>query len=138
MGLLTFFAIALAVLCYVLFHYSVWLSLAVALVYFIITFYLLVYISIYMKGGYSGFVPLVPFYSQYAYYDIAVGNGWKFLFLLIPVFGIFYFLYVNYKLGKVFVKMDGLHCFSLLSYYQLLLLVIGLFIKVMEKDINAM
>lgn len=104
LGLLTFFAIALAVLCYVLFHYSVWLSLAVALVYFIITFYLLVYISIYMKGGYSGFVPLVPFYSQYAYYDIAVGNGWKFLFLLIPVFGIFYFLYVNYKLGKVFGK----------------------------------
>ena len=32
-----------------------------------------------MKGGYSGFTPIIPFYSQYAYYDIAVGNGWKFL-----------------------------------------------------------
>ena len=104
LGLLTFVAIILAILCYTLFQYSVWLSLAAALVYFIITFYLLVNISIYMKGGYSGFVPLVPFYSQYAYYDIAVGNGWKFLLLLIPIFGIFYALYANYKLGKVFGK----------------------------------
>lgn len=104
LGLLTFVAIVLAVLCYTLFQYSVWLSLAVAFVYFIITFYLLVNISIYMKGGYSGFAPLVPFYSQYAYYDIALGNGWKFLFLFIPIFGIFYAFYVNYKLGKVFGK----------------------------------
>lgn len=103
-GLLFLMAILLGCLCYFGFNYSISLSLVVAIVYFLITFFVLSGICIYMKGGYSGFVPLIPFYSQYAYCDIALGNGWLFLLTLIPIFGLFYAFYINYRLGKVFGK----------------------------------
>ena len=104
LGLLTVVTLVLAALGYFIFQFSVVLTLAVAIVYFIYTFYIIVNSCIYMKGGYSGFVPIIPFYNLYAYFDIAVGNGWKFLFLFIPIFNIFYGFYVNYRFGKVFGK----------------------------------
>lgn len=103
-GLELLMAILLGALCYFGFNYSINLSLVVAIVYFFITFFVLSGICIYMKGGYSGFVPLIPFYSQYAYCDIALGNGWLFFLTLIPIFGLFYALYINYRLGKAFGK----------------------------------
>lgn len=111
LGLLTIVAIVMAVLCYFIFHFSILLSLVFALCYFIITFYLIVNSCIYMKGGYSGFTPIIPFYSQYAYYDIAFGNGWLFLISLIPIVNIFYGFYANYKIGKVYGKSGWLTLF---------------------------
>lgn len=109
--LLLLITIILGLLAYFWLNYSISFILAICVIYFLLSFYVIVSSLIYMKGGYSGFVPIVPFYSQYAYYDIAVGNGWKFLFLLIPVFGLFYGMYVNYRLGKVFNKNGWLTLF---------------------------
>ena len=89
-------------------YFSISLSILISLIYFFICFFLLANISIYMKGGYSGFAPLIPFYNLYAYYDIALGNGWLFLLTFIPIFGVFYQLYANYKLGKVFGRSGWL------------------------------
>lgn len=109
--LLLLITIILGLLAYFWLNYSISFILAICVIYFLLSFYVIVSSLIYMKGGYSGFVPIVPFYSQYAYYDIAVGNGWKFLFLFIPIFGFFYGMYANYRLGKVFNKNGWLTLF---------------------------
>lgn len=109
--LLLLFTIILGGLAYFWLNYSLSFLFVVCIIYFIVTFFIIVNSAIYMKGGYSGFTPLIPFYSQYAYFDIAVGNGWKFLFLLIPIFGEIYALYANYRLGRVFGKSGWLTLF---------------------------
>lgn len=109
--LLLLITILLGLLAYFWLSYSISFILAVCIIYFLLSFYVIVSSLIYMKGGYSGFAPIVPFYSQYAYYDIVVGNGWKFLFLFIPIFGFFYGMYANYRLGKVFNKNGWLTLF---------------------------
>ena len=83
----------------------------ICLVFFISTFYIIVTVCIYMKGGYSGFAPIIPFYGQYAYFDIALGNGWLFLLSVIPIVGTIYSLYVTYRLGKAFQKNAWLTLF---------------------------
>lgn len=110
-SLLIVVSIIFGLLGYFVFHFSIFLSILVACIYFFFSFYLLANISIFMKGGYSGFVPLVPFYSLYAYCDIALGNGWLFLISLIPIVGIFFMLYVNYKLAKTFGRNGWLTVF---------------------------
>lgn len=109
--LLLIITIILGLLAYFWLNYSISFILAICAIYFVLSFYVIVSSLIYMKGGYSGFVPIVPFYNQFAYYDIAVGNGWKFLFLFIPIFGSFYGMYANYRLGKVFNKNGWLTLF---------------------------
>lgn len=98
-------------LCYFLFHFALTVSLIIALVYFVFSFSIITTACIYMKGGYSGFTPFIPFYGQYAFFDMAVGKGWYFLFSLIPIFGVFYLLYGCYKLGKAFNKSGWLTLF---------------------------
>lgn len=109
--LLLLMTIILGGLAYFWLNYSLSFIIVVCLIYFIMTFYVIVNAAIYMKGGYSGFTPLIPFYSQYAYFDIAVGNGWNFLLVPIPIFGPFYALYANYRLGRVFGKSGWLTLF---------------------------
>lgn len=96
--------ILIGLLCYFWLHFSIIVSLVVGFIYFICTFYIMATACIYMKGGYSGFAFMVPFYGQYAFFDIALGKGWYFLFTLIPIAGLFFSLYANYKLAKTFGK----------------------------------
>lgn len=111
LGLGAVIAIVLGLVCYFYFPFSLLMSFAVAFTFFLIVFYVLVFISLFMKGGYSGFTPLIPFYNLYAYYDIAVGNGWLFLVTLIPIVGMFFSFYASYKMGKVFGKSGWLTLF---------------------------
>ena len=111
LGLLLFITICLGAVYYFVFPYSILMTLALCLAFFLLSFWMLVNICIYMKGGYSGFVSFIPFYSQYALYDIAVGNGWMFLVSFIPIFGLIYALYVSYQIGKVFGKSGLLTLF---------------------------
>lgn len=111
LGLGAVFAIVLGLACYFYFPFSLLMSVAVALCFFLVVFYVLVFISLFMKGGYSGFTPLIPFYNLYAYYDIALGNGWLFLVALIPIVGIIFSFYASYKMGKVFGKSGWLTVF---------------------------
>lgn len=102
--LLLIFTICLASIYYFVFPYSVTMVISLCILFFIFVFFILTNISVYMKGGYSGFVSFIPFYSQYAYFDIVFGKGWLFLISFIPVVGVFYMFYVLYKTGKVFGK----------------------------------
>ena len=112
--------ILIGLLCYFWLHFSVIVSLVIGLIYFICTFYTMATACIYMKGGYSGLVPLVPFYAQYAFFDISFGKGWYFLFTLIPIVGIFFALYANYKLGKTFGKSGFITLFLPFIMYPII------------------
>lgn len=107
-GLLFIVTLCLSAIYYFVFPYSFTMIFWLCLLFFILAFAILTNISIYMKGGYSGFVPFIPFYGQYAYFDIALGNGWLFLITLIPVVGVIYVLYTSYKIGKTFGKSGWL------------------------------
>ena len=107
-GLLFIFTLCLGAVYYFVFPYSFNMVFWLCFLFFIWVFAILTNISIYMKGGYSGFVPFIPFYGQYAYFDIALGNGWLFLITLIPVVGVIYAFYTSYKIGKVFGKSGWL------------------------------
>lgn len=107
-GLLLLITIGFGLLLYFKFYYSLLMLGILCLIYFIISFYVIVNSCVYMKGGYSGFTPIIPFYNQYAYFDMAVGHGWHFIFLIIPIFGQIYFLYATYKLGKKFGRSGWL------------------------------
>lgn len=107
-GLLFIVTLCLSAIYYFVFPYSFTMIFWLCLLFFILMFAILTNISIYMKGGYSGFVPFIPFYGQYAYFDIALGNGWLFLITLIPVVGVIYALYTSYKIGKTFGKSGWL------------------------------
>lgn len=107
-GLLFIVTLCLSAIYYFVFSYSFTMIFWLCLLFFILVFAILTNISIYMKGGYSGFVPFIPFYGQYAYFDIALGNGWLFLITLIPVVGVIYALYTSYKIGKTFGKSGWL------------------------------
>ena len=109
--LLFVITLGLAGIYYFVFPYSLTMTICLCLLFFVLGFIILTNISLYMKGGYSGFTPFIPFYGQYAYFDIVFGNGWLFLISLIPVVGIIYFLYSLYKLGKVFGKSGKLTLF---------------------------
>ena len=73
-GLLFIVTICLGAIYYFVFPYSILMTLILCLVFFLLVFAILTTISIYMKGGYSGFSPFIPFYGQYAYFDIALGK----------------------------------------------------------------
>ena len=89
--LLFVITLGLAGIYYFVFPYSLTMTICLCLLFFVLGFIILTNISLYMKGGYSGFTPFIPFYGQYAYFDIVFGNGWLFLISLIPVVGIIYF-----------------------------------------------
>lgn len=110
-GLLFIVTICLGAIYYFVFPYSILMTLILCLVFFLLVFAILTTISIYMKGGYSGFSPFIPFYGQYAYFDIALGNGWLFLISFIPIVGLFYSFYVSFKIGKAFGKSGWLTLF---------------------------
>lgn len=103
--LLFVFSILLGVLYYFLFSFSFTMVFSLCLIFFVLSCLFLVFMSLYMKGGYSAIIPFIPFYGQYALADIALGNGWLFFILFIPIFGL---LYILYKIGKVFGKSGWL------------------------------
>ncbi len=63
--------------------------------------------KIYTKAGKPGWASIIPFYSQYVMFDIAMGNGWLFLLMLIPIVNWVMSIVVLYKLAKAFGKGVG-------------------------------
>lgn len=112
--------VILGALCYFWFHLSIMVSLIISLIYFVSAFYMMATACVYMKGGYSGFTTIVPFYAQYAFFDIALGKGWYFLLTLIPIVGVFFALYANYKVGKAFGKSGWITLFFPFVMYPII------------------
>lgn len=73
--------------------------------------YILVAISNYIlfkKAGYAGWKSIIPIYNLYIQQCITFGEskGWFILFLLIPVAGPLYSIYLTYCYGKAFGLSD--------------------------------
>lgn len=64
--------------------------------------------KIFEKAGVSGWMALIPFLNTFKLFEIACGNGFKMLFLLIPVFNVFYGILTIHKLSKAFGYGIGL------------------------------
>lgn len=111
LSLLLIFTICLGAIYYFIFPYSIRMTLVLCLVFFALGLCFITNMAVYMKGGYSGFSLFVPFYSLYAFCDVALGNGWLFLITLIPIVGVVFLLYAFYKLGKFFGKSGWLTLF---------------------------
>lgn len=78
---------------------------------FSMIWYILVAISNYIlfkKAGYAGWKSLIPFYNLYIQQCIAFGEdkGWFIFFLLIPLAGPLYGIYLTYCYGKAFGLSD--------------------------------
>ncbi len=63
--------------------------------------------KIYSKAGEAGWKCIIPIYSTYILYKITYGNGWKFLFLLIPLFGEIVAIVQLFRLARAFGKGVG-------------------------------
>lgn len=109
--LLLVFTIALALLLYFYFYFSTFMIVVSCLFYFFFGFFIISLSCVYMKGGYSGFAPIIPFYNNFAYCDMAVGSGWMFLLLFVPFVNFFSSLYFSYRFGKSFGKSGWLTVF---------------------------
>ena len=63
--------------------------------------------KIFEKAGKPGWAAIIPFYNIYVLFEITWGNGWKFLFLLIPIANIVFAIITMVKLAKAFGKGGG-------------------------------
>lgn len=63
--------------------------------------------KMFVKAGKPGWGCLVPFYSQYCLFDIAMGNGWLFLLACIPCVNFVMLILVYLNLAKAFGKGTG-------------------------------
>ena len=63
--------------------------------------------KIFEKAGEPGWAAIIPFYNLYVLFKITWGNGWKFLFLLIPFANIVFAIITTVKLAKAFGKSGG-------------------------------
>ena len=63
--------------------------------------------KIFEKAGEPGWAAIIPFYNLYVLFKITWGNGWKFLFLLIPIANVVFLIITMVKLAKAFGKSGG-------------------------------
>lgn len=63
--------------------------------------------KVFVKAGKPGWAVFVPFYSSYCQFDIAFGNGWLFLLMLVPIVNIVIGIWQCFKLASAFGKGIG-------------------------------
>ncbi|MDD6098138.1 MAG: DUF5684 domain-containing protein [Oscillospiraceae bacterium] len=70
--------------------------------------------KLFSKAGEAGWKCLIPFYNYYIFYKILYGNGWKFLFLFVPVMNVIVSIAAYIRTAQVYGKGIGfgiLHLF---------------------------
>lgn len=65
-------------------------------------FYMICMWKIFTKAGKLGWTSLIPIYSNYQLFDVAYGDGWKFLLLLIPIVNMVVSIQLLFKLANSF------------------------------------
>lgn len=65
---------------------------------------------LFQKAHEEGWASIIPLYNTYVLYKITWGNGWYFLFLLIPLANVIIAIITMVKLAKVFGKGGGFAC----------------------------
>lgn len=74
---------------------------------FFVILWLAAYWMILKKMGREGWEGIVPFYNTYIICEILYGNGWKFLFILIPFYNIYFLFKYTIDLAKRFNLSAG-------------------------------
>ncbi len=82
------------------------------------------YWKIFSKAGEPGWASIVPFYNNYVLFKIAMGNGWLFLLMLVPVVNCVVAIMSIFKLAKAFGKGVGFG-FGLLFLAPIFLLILA-------------
>ena len=62
---------------------------------------------IFKKMGRQGWEGIIPCYNTYVVCEELYGNGWKFLFLLVPFYNIYFVFKMNIDWAKAFNKGSG-------------------------------
>lgn len=84
----------------------------VGLILYIIFFFIAyAYQRILIKSGEKWWYYFIPIYNFYIFFKIALGNGWLFLLMLVPIVGMFAVFVALYKLGKKFSRNGWLTLF---------------------------
>lgn len=63
--------------------------------------------KIFVKAGKPGWGAIVPFYNYYCLFDMAFGNGWLFLLMLVPCVNFVMMIIMYVKLAKAFGQSTG-------------------------------
>ncbi|MBE5870074.1 MAG: signal peptidase I [Lachnospiraceae bacterium] len=63
--------------------------------------------KVFEKAGEPWWAAIVPFYNTYKLFEIVYGNGWKFLFLFIPLVNIYFIIKLSINLANVFGEGTG-------------------------------
>lgn len=80
---------------------------------------------VFSKAGEPGWAAIIPLYNTYVLFKIIFGNGWKFLLVLIPIYGIYLAIVaMSFKLAKSFGKGVGFG-FGLLFLSPIFLLILA-------------
>lgn len=63
--------------------------------------------KVFVKAGEPGWASIIPFYSHYVLFKMALGNGWLFLLSFVPVVGWIAPYVAYFMLAKKFGKGTG-------------------------------
>lgn len=63
--------------------------------------------KVFTKAGKPGWAAIIPFYNTYTLFDMVYGDGWKFLFLLVPFYRIYIRIKLYIDLASAFGKSGG-------------------------------
>ena len=79
------------------------------IIFYLVIFAIAVVISwkLFEKAGVEGWKSIIPFYNLYCYFQLAWGNGWVFLLLLVPIVNFVIAIMVNVRLARAFGKGPG-------------------------------
>ena len=80
--------------------------------------------KMFTKAGKPGWASLVPFYNNYCLFDIAWGNGWMFLLLLVPCVNYVFLIILSFKIASAFGKGIGFG-FGLLFLTPIFYMILG-------------
>ncbi len=76
------------------------------------------------KAGKPGWAALIPFYNNYCLFDMAWGNGWMFLLLLVPCVNYIFLIILAFKLSSAFGRGVGFG-FGLLFLTPIFYMILG-------------
>ncbi len=80
--------------------------------------------KMFVKAGKPGWACIVPFYSQYCLFDIAMGNGWLFLLSFVPCVNFVMAILCYFRLAKAFGRGTGFG-FGLVFLTPIFMMILG-------------
>ncbi|MDO5415920.1 MAG: DUF5684 domain-containing protein [Lachnospiraceae bacterium] len=80
--------------------------------------------KLFLKADMPGWASLVPFYSSYCLYKMAMGNGWYFLLQAVPIVNLVIGVLFSVRMSKAFGYEGGV-AVLMFFFRDIVLLVMG-------------